>query len=126
MSTPPAPGYPDPKDRSVPDVEGSRPSSLASAAVILALLGVVMSIPFSVSYDGLPSTDARSVPGFGLWLSALVVMVVSLILAVVSRREEQARRSRLGKIMATVGFWLALIGLCVWLLAGCSIVGAGL
>jgi Protein of unknown function (DUF2510) len=135
--------YPDPQDASrlrywnryrwtkrtrpnLPDIHGLRPSPTTFVAPILASLAVALSVPFMYSYDGLPSTDPASVRGFALWLWAIVVVVASMFLAVRARRTEHERRSRAGRILAAVGYWLAISALIVWLLGACAMVGSGL
>jgi hypothetical protein len=95
-------------------------------APILALLAVVLSIPFMYSYDGLPGTDPASVRGFTLWLWAIVVATVAMFLAVRARRTERERGSRDGRAISAVGYWLAVSALVIWLLGFCGLVGATL
>jgi len=135
--------YPDPQDASrlrywnryrwtkrtrpnLADIHGLRPSPTTFVAPILALLALVLSIPFMYSYDGLPSTDPASVRGFTLWLWAIVVAIVSVFLAVRARRTERGRGSSGGRAISAVGYWLAVSALVIWLLGFCGLVGASL
>jgi hypothetical protein len=135
--------YPDPEDPSrllywdghrwakqragLPDIDGLRPRPTTYVAIILALLVVAMSIPLYLSpYDGEPGTDPASMPGFTLWLWAPLVAGVSFFLAFRSRRKERERRSRAGRAWSTIGYWVAVVALVVWLLPACAMVGAGL
>jgi Protein of unknown function (DUF2510) len=135
--------YPDPQDASrlrywnrsrwtkrtrpnLPDLDGLRPSPTTFVAPILALVAVAMSIPFMNSYDGQPSTDPATVNGYTLWLWAIVVTAVSMFLAVRARRTERERRSRAGRALSAVGYWLAVSALIVLLLGVCAMVGSDL
>jgi hypothetical protein len=95
-------------------------------AVVLAPLGLAMSIPFAMSYDGQPSTDPATVAGYGPWLWALLVTIASVVLAFTSRRRERQRRSREGRSLSTFAYWMAVVAACAWLLNACVLVGAGL
>jgi Protein of unknown function (DUF2510) len=110
----------------LPDIQGLRPSLATFVVPILASIAIALSIPFMYSYDGLPSTDAASVRGFTLWLWAIVVAVVSMFLAVRARRTERDRRSRAGRALSALGYWLSVSALIVWLLNFCAMVGSGL
>jgi hypothetical protein len=109
-----------------PDIPGLRAIPLTYVAVILAPLAVAMSIPFAVSFDGLPSTNAGSVPGYVSWEWAFFVAAVSLISAVVARRKERQRRSRAGRVLSNSAFWLAVVAVCAWFLDYCSVAWSGM
>lgn len=109
-----------------PDIPGRRAGPLTYVAVVLAPLAVAMSIPFAVSFDGLPSTDAATVPGYALWQSAFFVAAVSLVLGVAARRKERERRSRKGRVLSNIAFWTAVVAVCTWFLDYCSVAGSGL
>jgi hypothetical protein len=111
-----------------PDVPGLPPTWLTFVAILLALAGSVMAIPFFVQSWSFSALPGQNYPGWRqtLWTLAFFVGVPSLVLALVSGYREYHRGSRSGRRWAAVAQALAVLGACVWMFPACIQASTGL
>ena len=111
-----------------PDILGLPSTWLTFAAILLAVAGSVMAIPFFVQSFSFSAQPGQTYPGWrqDLWSLAFFVGVSSFALALVSGSRERRRRSRSGRRSAGVALAIAVLGACVWMFPACIQASTGL
>jgi hypothetical protein len=122
------------RDLEPPHIEptGRGPAALALVGALLALLGLVMTIPLLV--EPWPDPGFRPPSGWqqDLWAGAFFVGTPSLVLAIVALVRQKRRRRAVFNARSRIfslprlALGLSILGACVWSLPVCVQAGEGL